>query len=154
MELAYKFAENNFKKKGNNREILATDGDFNVGASSDKSMEKLIVEKRKTGIFLSVLGFGYGNYKDSKLEILADKGNRNHAFIDTMQQAQKVFGKEFGGTLHLIAKDVNIQVEFNPNKVKGYRLIGDKNRVLNDEYFIVDTMDAGELGAGHKVTAL
>ena len=128
-------AEKNFKKKGNNRDILVTanDGDFNVGAISDKSIKKLIIEKRKTGIFSSVLGFG--NYKDSKLEILADKRNGNHAFINTMQEAQKVFGKEFGVTLHLISKDVKIQVEFNPNKVKGYRLIGDKNRVLNDEYF-------------------
>jgi Ca-activated chloride channel family protein len=154
IELAYKLAEKNFKKNGNNRVILATDGDFNVGASSNKNMEDLIVEKRKSGVFLSVLGFGYGNYKDSKLEILADKGNGNHAFIDTMQEAQKVFGKEFGGTLHTIAKDVKIQIEFNPNKVKGYRLIGYENRLLNDEDFIDDTIDAGELGAGHKVTAL
>lgn len=154
IELAYKLAEKNFKKKGNNRVILATDGDFNVGASSDKNMEDLIVEKRKSGVFLSVLGFGYGNYKDSKLEVLADKGNGNHSFIDTMQEAQKVFGKEFGGTLHIIAKDVKIQVEFNPNKVKGYRLIGYENRLLNDEDFVDDTIDAGELGSGHKVTAL
>jgi Ca-activated chloride channel family protein len=154
IELAYKLAEENFKKNGNNRVILATDGDFNVGASSDKKMEKLITNKRETGVFLSVLGFGYGNYKDSKLEILADKGNGNHAYIDTMQEAQKVFGQEFGGTLHTIAKDVKIQVEFNPNKVKGYRLIGYENRLLNDEDFIDDTIDAGELGAGHKVTAL
>ena len=154
IELAYKLAEKNFKKKGNNRVILATDGDFNVGASSNKNMEDLIVEKRETGVFLSVLGFGYGNYKDAKLEILADKGNGNHAYIDTMQEAQKVFGKEFGGTLHTIAKDVKIQIEFNPNNVKGYRLIGYENRLLNDEDFIDDTIDAGELGAGHKVTAL
>ena len=154
IELAYKLAEKNFKKNGNNRVILATDGDFNVGASSDENMEKLISNKRETGVFLSVLGFGYGNYKDSKLEILADKGNGNHAYIDTMQEAQKVFGQEFGGTLHTIAKDVKIQVEFNPNKVKGYRLIGYENRLLNDEDFIDDTIDAGELGAGHKVTAL
>lgn len=154
IELAYKLAEKNFKKKGNNRVILATDGDFNVGASSNKEMEKLIVEKRKSGVFLSVLGFGYGNYKDSKLETLADKGNGNHAFIDTMQEAQKVFGEEFGGTLYTIAKDVKIQVEFNPNKVKGYRLIGYENRLLNDEDFIDDTKDAGELGSGHTVTAL
>ncbi|WP_439131681.1 YfbK domain-containing protein [Polaribacter sp.] len=154
IELAYKLAEKNFKKSGNNRVILATDGDFNVGASSDKKMEELIVEKRKSGVFLSVLGFGYGNYKDAKLETLADKGNGNHAYIDSMQEAQKVFGKEFGGTLHTIAKDVKIQVEFNPNKVKGYRLIGYENRMLNDEDFLDDTIDAGELGAGHKVTAL
>ncbi|WP_100615309.1 vWA domain-containing protein [Confluentibacter citreus] len=152
--LAYKLAEENFKKSGNNRVILATDGDFNVGASSDKDMEKLIEEKRKSGVFLSVLGFGYGNYKDSKLEILADKGNGNHAYIDTMQEAQKVFGKEFGGTLFTIAKDVKIQIEFNPNKVQAYRLIGYENRLLNDEDFIDDTKDAGELGSGHTVTAL
>ncbi|WP_299671753.1 von Willebrand factor type A domain-containing protein [uncultured Polaribacter sp.] len=154
IELAYKLAEKNFKKNGNNRVILATDGDFNVGASSNRQMEKLIVEKRKSGIFLSVLGFGYGNYKDEKLEILADKGNGNHAYIDTMQEAQKVFGEEFGGTLYTIAKDVKIQVEFNPNKVQAYRLIGYENRLLNDEDFIDDTKDAGELGSGHKVTAL
>lgn len=152
--LAYKLAEKHFKKNGNNRVILATDGDFNVGASSDKAMEKLIEEKRKSGVFLSVLGFGYGNYKDSKLEILADKGNGNHAYIDNMQEAQKVFGKEFGGTLFTIAKDVKIQVEFNPKKVQGYRLIGYENRLLNDEDFVDDTKDAGELGSGHKVTAL
>ncbi|WP_397447135.1 von Willebrand factor type A domain-containing protein [Polaribacter sp. R77954] len=154
IELAYKLAEKNFKKKGNNRVILATDGDFNVGASTNTKMEELILEKRKSGVFLSVLGFGYGNYKDAKLEILADKGNGNHAYIDSMLEAQKVFGKEFGGTLHTIAKDVKIQVEFNPNKVKGYRLVGYENRLLNDEDFLDDTIDAGELGAGHKVTAL
>ncbi|WP_223548106.1 VWA domain-containing protein [Aestuariivivens sp. NBU2969] len=154
IELAYKLAEKNFNKNGNNRVILATDGDFNVGTSSDKAMERLIEEKRKSGVFLSVLGFGYGNYKDSKLEILADKGNGNHAYIDNMQEAQKVFGKEFGGTLFTIAKDVKIQIEFNPNKVQAYRLIGYENRLLNDEDFIDDTKDAGELGSGHTVTAL
>jgi Ca-activated chloride channel family protein len=154
IELAYALAEKNFKKKGNNRVILATDGDFNVGASSDADMQTLIEEKRKSGVFLSVLGFGYGNYKDSKLETLADKGNGNHAFIDTMQEAQKVFGKEFGGTLYTIAKDVKIQVEFNPNKVQAYRLIGYENRMLENEDFIDDTKDAGELGSGHTVTAL
>ncbi|WP_345167877.1 YfbK domain-containing protein [Algibacter aquimarinus] len=154
IELAYKLAEENFKSKGNNRVILATDGDFNVGASSDIDMKALIEEKRKSGVFLSVLGFGYGNYKDSKLETLADKGNGNHAYIDNMQEAQKVFGKEFGGTLFTIAKDVKIQVEFNPNKVQAYRLIGYENRMLEDEDFIDDTKDAGELGSGHSVTAL
>ncbi|WP_452227002.1 YfbK domain-containing protein [Lacinutrix cladophorae] len=154
IELAYALAEKNFKEKGNNRVILATDGDFNVGASSDKDMQILIEEKRKSGVFLSVLGFGYGNYKDSKLETLADKGNGNHAFIDTMQEANKVFGKEFGGTLYTIAKDVKIQVEFNPNKVQAYRLIGYENRLLEDEDFIDDAKDAGELGSGHTVTAL
>jgi len=154
IQLAYKLAEKNFKKKGNNRVILATDGDFNVGASSDNDMQTLIEEKRKSGVFLSVLGFGYGNYKDSKLETLADKGNGNHAYIDTMQEAQKVFGKEFGGTLYTIAKDVKIQVEFNPKKVQAYRLIGYENRLLADEDFVDDTKDAGELGSGHTVTAL
>ncbi|MGY0392581.1 YfbK domain-containing protein [Bizionia sp. KMM 8389] len=154
IELAYSLAEKNFKKNGNNRVILATDGDFNVGASSDKDMEQLIEKKRKSGVFLSVLGFGYGNYKDSKLETLADKGNGNYAYIDTMQEAQKVFGKEFGGTLFTIAKDVKIQVEFNPAVVQAYRLIGYENRLLADEDFVDDTKDAGELGSGHTVTAL
>ncbi|GFD76757.1 hypothetical protein KUL113_61770 [Tenacibaculum sp. KUL113] len=154
IELAYKLAKENYIKDGNNRVILATDGDFNVGASSNAEMEELIEEKRKSGVFLSVLGFGYGNYQDDKLEILADKGNGNHAYIDTMQEAQKVFGKEFGGTLYTIAKDVKIQVEFNPEKVKAYRLIGYENRLLNDEDFVDDTKDAGELGSGHTVTAL
>ena len=117
-------------------------------------MEDLITEKRKSGVFLSVLGFGYGNYKDSKLETLADKGNGNHAYIDTMQEARRIFESEFGGTLFTIAKDVKLQVEFNPNKVQAYRLIGYENRLLADEDFIDDTKDAGELGAGHTVTAL
>ncbi|WP_437824973.1 YfbK domain-containing protein [Tenacibaculum mesophilum] len=154
IELAYKLAKENYIKDGNNRVILATDGDFNVGASSNAEMEELIEEKRKSGVFLSVLGFGYGNYQDDKLEILADKGNGNHAYIDTMQEAQKVFGKEFGGTLYTIAKDVKIQVEFNPEKVQAYRLIGYENRLLNDEDFVDDTKDASELGSGHTVTAL
>ncbi|GGG43802.1 hypothetical protein GCM10011414_11800 [Croceivirga lutea] len=154
IKLAYQLAQKNYIKNGNNRVILATDGDFNVGASSDKAMVELIEEKRKSGVFLSVLGFGMGNYKDSKLEKLADKGNGNHSYIDTMQEAQKVFGKEFGGTLYTIAKDVKIQVEFNPSVVQAYRLIGYENRILNDEDFIDDTVDAGELGSGHTVTAL
>ena len=154
IELAYKLAQENFNKKGNNRVILATDGDFNVGASSNDAMEKLIVKKRESGVFLSVLGFGYGNYKDDKLEILADKGNGNHAYIDTMQEARRIFETEFGGTLFTIAKDVKIQVEFNPNHVQAYRLIGYENRLLADEDFVNDTIDAGELGAGHTVTAL
>jgi Ca-activated chloride channel family protein len=154
IELAYKIAAENFSKGGNSRVILATDGDFNVGSSSDRSMESLIEEKRKTGVFLTCLGFGMGNYKDSKLETLADKGNGNHAYIDTMQEAQKVLGTEFFGTLYTIAKDVKIQVEFNPAKVQAYRLIGYENRLLNDEDFKDDTKDAGELGSGHTVTAL
>ncbi|MCB0465813.1 MAG: DUF3520 domain-containing protein, partial [Aequorivita sp.] len=117
-------------------------------------MEDLIEEKRKSGVFLTCLGFGMGNYKDSKLETLADKGNGNHAYIDTMQEAQKVLGTEFFGTLYTIAKDVKIQVEFNPAKVQAYRLIGYENRLLNDEDFKDDTKDAGELGSGHTVTAL
>jgi Ca-activated chloride channel family protein len=150
IKLAYKIAAENFSKGGNNRVILATDGDFNVGSSSDRSMESLIEEKRKTGVFLTCLGFGMGNYKDSKLETLADKGNGNHAYIDTMQEAQKVLGTEFFGTLYTIAKDV----KFNPAKVQAYRLIGYENRLLNDEDFKDDTKDAGELGSGHTVTAL
>ncbi len=154
IKLAYKIAKENFIKEGNNRVILATDGDFNVGMSSDKDMKQLIEEKRKSGVFLTCLGFGMGNYKDSKLETLADKGNGNHAYIDTMQEAQRILGKEFGGTLYTIAKDVKIQVEFNPNKIQAYRLIGYENRLLADEDFIDDTKDAGELGSGHTVTAL
>jgi Ca-activated chloride channel family protein len=125
-----------------------------VGVSSDKGMEELITEKRASGVYLTVLGFGMGNYKDSKLETLADKGNGNHAYIDTMQEAQRILGQEFGGTLFTIAKDVKIQVEFNPNKVQAYRLIGYENRLLNDEDFVDDTIDAGEIGSGHSVTAL
>ncbi|GAA3520558.1 hypothetical protein GCM10022393_38470 [Aquimarina addita] len=154
IELAYKLAQDNFIKNGNNRVILATDGDFNIGMSSDRDMKTLIQEKRKSNIFLTCLGFGMGNYKDSKLETLADKGNGNHSYIDTMQEAQRVLGKEFGGTLYTIAKDVKIQVEFNPTKVQAYRLIGYENRMLADEDFVDDTKDAGELGSGHTVTAL
>ncbi|PKA84549.1 Ca-activated chloride channel family protein [Ulvibacter sp. MAR_2010_11] len=154
IKLAYKIAEENFIKGGNNRVILATDGDFNVGASSDRAMEDLIVDKRKSGVFLTCLGFGMGNYQDAKMETLADKGNGNHAYIDTMQEARKVLGTEFFGTIYTIAKDVKIQVEFNPNKVQAYRLVGYENRLLNDEDFKDDTKDAGELGSGHTVTAL
>ncbi|NQY05437.1 MAG: von Willebrand factor type A domain-containing protein [Flavobacteriaceae bacterium] len=154
INLAYKIAEEAFIKKGNNRVILATDGDFNVGASSDADMETLIEDKRKSGVFLTCLGFGMGNYKDSKLETLAQAGNGNHGYIDTMQEAAYLFGKAFGGTLYTIAKDVKIQVEFNPAKVKGYRLIGYENRLLEDTDFNDDTKDAGELGSGHSVTAL
>ena len=154
LQLAYKLAEEQFIDGGNNRIILATDGDFNVGMSSDQAMEDLIGEKRDTGIFFTALGFGMGNYKDSKLETLADKGNGNYAYIDTMQEARKVLGTEFGGTLYTIAKDVKIQVEFNPALVKGYRLIGYENRMLQAEDFNDDTKDAGEIGSGHRVTAL
>lgn len=154
INLAYKIAKKNFVEGGNNRVILATDGDFNVGASSNKAMENLIEEKRNDGIFLTVLGFGMGNYKDSKMELLADKGNGNYAYIDNILEAKKVLVSEFGGTLFTIAKDVKIQVEFNPAKVKAYRLIGYENRLLKDEDFNNDKKDAGELGAGHTVTAL
>ncbi|MBL6446573.1 von Willebrand factor type A domain-containing protein [Fulvivirga sp. 29W222] len=154
IQLAYKVAKEQFKKGGNNRVILATDGDFNIGASSNAEMERLIEEKRNDGIFLTVLGFGMGNYKDSKMETIADKGNGNYAYIDNILEAKKVLVNEFGGTLFTIAKDVKIQVEFNPAKVKAYRLIGYENRALKNEDFNNDKKDAGELGAGHTVTAL
>lgn len=154
IKLAYKVAQDNFIKNGNNRVILATDGDFNVGASSDAEMVRLIEDKRKSGVFLTVLGFGMGNYKDSKMEKLADKGNGNYAYIDNIMEAKKVLVNEVGATLFTIAKDVKLQVEFNPTKVKAYRLIGYENRLLAAEDFNDDTKDAGELGAGHSVTAL
>lgn len=154
INLAYAIAKENFKKDGNNRVILATDGDFNVGESSNGGMERLIEEKRKDGVFLTVLGFGMGNYKDSKMEILSDKGNGNYAYIDNILEAQKVLVNEFGGTMFTIAKDVKIQIEFNPAKVQAYRLIGYENRVLKSEDFNNDKKDAGELGSGHTVTAL
>ncbi|WP_456313473.1 vWA domain-containing protein [Pseudomonas shirazensis] len=154
IELAYKLAQQNFIKEGNNRVIIATDGDFNVGASSDDDMEKLIEEKRKSGVFLTVLGYGMGNYKDSKMEILADKGNGNYAYIDNIQEANRFLGKEFKGSMFAIAKDVKIQIEFNPKHVQAYRLIGYENRRLKDEDFKNDAVDAGELGSGHTVTAL
>jgi Ca-activated chloride channel family protein len=154
IQLAYKTAKENFLPKGNNRVILCTDGDFNTGVSSNAAMEELIVEKRKEGVFLTVLGYGMGNYKDSKMEILADKGNGNYAYIDNLLEANKVLVRQMGGTLYTIAKDVKFQLEFNPAKVKAYRLIGYENRILNKEDFNDDTKDAGELGSGHTVTAL
>ncbi|MEP5105067.1 MAG: VWA domain-containing protein, partial [Ekhidna sp.] len=154
IQLAYKIAKEQYVVGGNNRVVLATDGDFNVGASSNASMERLIEEKRNEGVFLTVLGFGMGNYKDSKMEILADKGNGNYAYIDTMKEAKKVLVNEFGGTMFTIAKDVKIQVELNPTVVQAYRLIGYENRMLNAEDFNDDKKDAGELGSGHTVTAL
>jgi len=154
IQLAYAVAKEHFKQEGNNRIILATDGDFNIGESSNASMERLIEQKRNDGIFLTVLGFGMGNYKDSKMEILADKGNGNYAYIDNITEARKVLVNEFGGTLFTIAKDVKLQVEFNPAKVKAYRLIGYENRMLKSEDFNNDKKDAGELGSGHTVTAL
>jgi Ca-activated chloride channel family protein len=154
IELAYKVASENFIKGGNNRVILATDGDFNVGSSSDEDMEKLIEKKRKSGVFLTTLGYGMGNYKDSKMEVLANKGNGNYAYIDNITEARKVLVNEFGGTLFTIAKDVKLQVEFNPSKVQSYRLIGYENRMLKARDFNDDQKDAGELGSGHTVTAL
>ncbi|MES2513914.1 MAG: von Willebrand factor type A domain-containing protein [Bacteroidota bacterium] len=152
--LAYKTAKDNFLSKGNNRIILATDGDFNVGISSDGELTRLIEKQREEGVFLSVLGFGTGNYKDSNMEQLADKGNGNYAYIDNILEAKKVLVKEMGGTLLTIAKDVKLQIEFNPAKVKGYRLVGYENRLLNNEDFNDDKKDAGELGSGHTVTAI
>jgi Ca-activated chloride channel family protein len=154
IKLAYRIAGENFKKHGNNRVILATDGDFNVGASSDAEMERLIEQQRRGGVFLSVLGFGMGNYKDSKMQKLADRGNGNYAYIDNLLEARKVLVSQFGGTLLTIAKDVKLQVEFNPVKVASYRLIGYEKRMLRPEDFADDTKDAGELGSGHTVTAL
>jgi Ca-activated chloride channel family protein len=151
---AYETAQKYYNPQGNNRVILATDGDFNVGPSSDAELVRLIEEKRNRGIFLTVLGFGMGNYKDSKMEKLADKGNGNYAYIDTLSEAKKVLINEMGSTLLTIAKDVKIQIEFNPAHVNSYRLIGYENRVLAKEDFDDDTKDAGELGAGHTVTAL
>ncbi|GAB3719964.1 vWA domain-containing protein [Flavobacterium koreense] len=154
IELAYKVAQENFIKNGNNRVILATDGDFNVGASSNTDMQTLIEEKRKSGVFLTCLGYGMGNYKDSKMEVLADKGNGNYAYIDNIQEANRFLGKEFKGSMFAIAKDVKIQIEFNPSLVQAYRLIGYENRKLRPEDFKNDAIDAGELGSGHTVTAL
>jgi len=154
LKLAYREAEKNFVKGGNNRIILATDGDFNVGESSNGGMERLVEEKRELGVFITVLGFGMGNIKDDKMEIIADKGNGNYSYIDNLQEARRVLVREFGGTLFTIAKDVKFQLEFNPVKVESYRLIGYENRLLNDEDFNDDTKDAGEMGSGHMVTAL
>ncbi|MDP9962049.1 vWA domain-containing protein [Chryseobacterium lathyri] len=154
IELAYKLAQENFIKNGNNRVIIATDGDFNVGASSTSDVKTLIEEKRKSGVFLTCLGFGMGNYKDNTLETLADKGNGNYAYIDNLQEANKFLGKEFAGNIYAIAKDVKIQIEFNSKYVSSYRLIGYENRKLRNEDFTNDKIDAGELGSGHTVTAL
>lgn len=154
IELAYKLAADNFIENGNNRVILATDGDFNVGISTPAELEKFIESKRDKGIYLSVLGFGQGNIKDNIMETLADKGNGNYYYIDDILEARKVLVEQFGGTLNTIAKDVKIQVEFNPYYVKEYRLIGYENRELATEDFNDDKKDAGELGSGHMVTAL
>jgi len=154
IELAYKVAKENFIRNGNNRVILATDGDFNVGTSSQSELVRLIEEKREQDVFLTVLGFGTGNYSDSRMEQLSNSGNGNYAYIDNILEAKKVLVNEMGGTLYTIAKDVKLQVEFNPTQVASYRLIGYENRLLNNEDFNDDTKDAGELGAGHTVTAL
>jgi Ca-activated chloride channel family protein len=154
IKLAYDVARDNFLDRGNNRVILATDGDFNVGTSSDGALEQLIESERRDHISLTVLGFGTGNTKDSKMELLADKGNGNYAYIDTLSEARKVLVQEMGATLFTIAKDVKLQIEFNPAKVASYRLIGYENRLLRKEDFNNDAKDAGDIGAGHSVTAL
>lgn len=154
IETAYELAEKYFIEGGNNRVILATDGDLNIGLSSEGDLKRLITQKRKSGIFLSVLGFGSGNLKNNKLETLADNGNGNYNYIDSIAEARKVLVSEMGGTLFTVAKDVKLQVEFNPATVKGYRLIGYENRRLATEDFNDDSKDAGEIGMGHSVTAL
>ncbi|GAA4038318.1 VWA domain-containing protein [Hymenobacter glaciei] len=154
LRLAYSTARQAFKKEGNNRVILATDGDFNVGESSDAAMEQLIVDQRESGVFLTVLGCGRGNLRDSRMETLADKGNGNYAYLDNLDEAGRVLVAQFGGTLFTVAKDVKLQVEFNPARVANYRLVGYENRLLAAEDFNNDRKDAGELGAGHTVTAL
>ena len=154
IELAYKIAQKAFIENGNNRIILASDGDFNVGISSESDLVDLIQKKKETGIYLSVLGFGRGNYKDNKMELLADKGNGNYYYIDNLLEAKKVLVTQMNATLFTVAKDVKIQVEFNPAKVHSYRLIGYENRLLANEDFNDDTKDAGEIGMGHKVTVL
>lgn len=151
--LAYEIARKNFIKDGNNRIILCSDGDFNVGVSSNRDLEKLIEKERESGVFLSILGYGMGNYKDSKMQTLAQAGNGNHAYIDNMQEANKVLVNEFGSTMYTVAKDVKLQIEFNPAKVQAYRLIGYETRLLNNEDFNNDAKDAGDMGAGHTVTA-
>lgn len=154
IQLAYKLAREQFVEGGNNRVILATDGDFNVGTSSDAELVRMIEQERESGVFLTILGFGMGNYKDNKMQQLANHGNGNHAYIDNIEEARKVLVTEFGGTMFTIAKDVKLQLEFNPAYVAGYRLIGYENRLLQNEDFNDDRKDAGELGSGHTVTAL
>ena len=154
IKLAYEIARESFIASANNRVILATDGDFNVGVSSEGELFRLIESERESGVFLTVLGFGTGNIKDSKMELLADKGNGNYAYVDTIHEARKVLVSGLGGTLNTIANDVKIQVEFNPATVSAYRLLGYENRVMRAEEFNDDKKDAGDLGAGHSVTAL
>lgn len=153
IQLAYDIARNNFIREGNNRVILCTDGDFNVGISSSEGLERLVEKERKSGVFLTVLGYGMGNYKDNKMQVLAEKGNGNHAYIDNLQEANKILVQEFGGTMYAVAKDVKLQIAFNPDQIKEYRLVGYESRMLNNEDFNNDTKDAGEMGAGHTVTA-
>lgn len=154
LKLAYQVARNHFIKGGNNRIIMATDGDFNVGLSSDEDMETLVSKERESGVSISVLGFGMGNYKDSKMETIADKGHGNYAYIDNITEARKSMVTEFGGTLFTVAKDEKIQVEFNPGKVQAYRLLGYENRLLEKEDFNNDKKFGGDMGVGHMVTAL
>ena len=154
LQTAYEVAEKNFLPKGNNRIILATDGDFNVGISSRDELQRLVEEKRNNGIYISVLGYGMGNYRDDMVETIANKGNGNYAYIDNLTEAKRVLVNEFGGTLYTVAKDVKLQLEFNPQYVKEYRLVGYENRALANEDFEDDKKDAGEIGAGHTVTAL
>jgi Ca-activated chloride channel homolog len=154
IQLAYDQATANFLKGGTNRVILCTDGDFNVGVTNQGDLTRLIEDKAKSGVFLTVLGFGMGNLKDSTLEKLADKGHGNYAYIDTLNEARKVLVEQMGGTLVCIAKDVKVQVEFNPEKVTAYRLIGYENRLMRAQDFNDDKKDAGDIGAGHTVTAL
>lgn len=154
IETAYELAGKHFIKGGNNRVILATDGDLNVGVTSEGDLTRLIQEKKKSGVYLSVLGFGTGNLKDNKMEALADHGNGQYAYVDSLTEAKKVLVEEMGGTLFTVAKDVKLQVEFNPSRVKGYRLIGYENRLMEARDFDDDTKDGGEIGAGHRVTAL
>ncbi len=151
---AYQLAQENFIPNGNNRIILATDGDFNIGVTSDGDLKRLVEENRKLGISVTTLGFGCGNLKDSKLEILADHGNGSYHYIDSILEARKVLVEEIGSTLEMVAKDVKLQLEFNPQQVIGYRQIGYETRQLNREDFADDTKDGGEMGAGHTVTAL
>ena len=154
IRLAYETAREHFRKDGNNRVILCTDGDFNVGVTNESELQKLIEKERESGVFLSVLGFGTGNLNDSTMEVLANKGNGNYAYIDSISEGRKVLVEQMGSTLFTIAKDVKIQVEFNPDRVAGYRLIGYENRLLAKEDFSDDKKDAGEIGVGHTVTAL
>ncbi|MFJ1427410.1 von Willebrand factor type A domain-containing protein [Capnocytophaga canimorsus] len=152
LKLAYKVARENFIPSGNNRIILATDGDFNVGINNYGDLQRLVEEERKSGIYISVLGFGMGNYRDDMTETIANKGNGNYAYIDNIMEAKKVLVNEFGGTFYTVAKDVKFQLEFNPKHVKEYRLVGYENRMLNTEDFEDDQKDAGEVGSGHTVT--